>query len=370
MGTTPAKRRAPLALGALALALALGGCGITAPPTAAPTGGTTASHVGTAATAPTAAGESGTVRALETTYENVIRKVLPSIVQINAENGLGSGIVYDTSGHIITNAHVLGDARTFQVTLPSGGTPRAATLVATHPLGDLAIIKVKDATGLAPVRFGDSRNARVGQIVLAMGNPLGLSGSVTNGIISALGRTVTEPVGRGSTGATIANAIQTSAAINPGNSGGALVTMNAEVIGIPTLAAADPTLGRGTAPGIGFAIPSNTAVDIANQIIKEGKVTNTRRAALGISGQTVVSQDGTAAGVGVVRVSPNSGAERAGILPGDIIVGVNGTKITTMADLSELLATLSVGREAKVDIRHPDGSQESVNIKLGELPGQ
>ncbi|MFC7644856.1 S1C family serine protease [Streptosporangium lutulentum] len=213
-------------------------------------------------------------------------------MQITTDNGLGSGIVYDRAGHIVTNAHVVGNANRFQVTLATGGAPRTAKLVESFGLGDLAVIKVDKPEGLTPAVFGDSRKLRVGQIVLAMGNPLGLSGSVTNGIISALGRTVSESDDEGSPGATITGAIQTSAAINPGNSGGALVNLAGEVIGIPTLAALNPELGGGPAPGIGFAIPSNVVTDIAAQIIQDGKVTNTHRAALGVTVQTVIGVDG------------------------------------------------------------------------------
>ncbi|GII01004.1 S1C family serine protease [Planobispora takensis] len=305
--------------------------------------------------------------ALESAYEKVIAGVLPSIVQINTESGLGSGVVYDTSGHIVTNAHVVGDARRFQVSLASGGAPRQARLVASFPLGDLAVIKVDDPSGLRPATFGDSSKLRVGQIVLAMGNPLGLGSSVTDGIVSALGRTVTEPSEAGSPGATITNAIQTSAAINPGNSGGALVNLAGEVIGIPTLAATVPELGGGAAPGIGFAIPSNTATDIAGQIVKSGEVTNTRRAALGVTVRTLAGPDGRPSGVGVVEVSPDGGAARAGIQPGDVIVSINGTEVPTTQALSELLATLDPGDEAKVEVLRSDGSTTTVTVTLGEL---
>lgn len=304
---------------------------------------------------------------LEAAYEQVITQVLPSIVQITTKVGLGSGVVYDAAGHIITNAHVVGEATEMQVSLASGGTARSAKLVSSFPEGDLAVIKVDDPQNLKPATFGDSAKLRMGQIVLAMGNPLGLSGSVTNGIVSALGRTVQEPQGEGSPGATIQNAIQTSAAINPGNSGGALVNLAGQVIGIPTLAATDPELGGGAAPGIGFAIPSNTATDIAGQIVKDGKVTNSHKAVLGIRGTTVVGADGNPSGVGVVRVESGSGAEQAGIKPGDVIVSVNGQPTPTMQALAEIMATLQPGDQAKVELIHPDGSTATVTVTLGEL---
>ncbi|MEU8377940.1 trypsin-like peptidase domain-containing protein [Streptosporangium sp. NPDC048865] len=307
--------------------------------------------------------------ALESAYERIIARVLPSIVQITTEGGLGSGIVYDTAGHIVTNAHVVGETRSFKVTLATGGAPRTARLVDSFELGDLAVIKVDDPAGLRPAVFGDSSKLRVGEIVMAMGNPLGLSGSVTEGIISALGRTVTEPGGEGSPGATISGAIQTSAPINPGNSGGALVNLRGEVVGVPTLTAVNPELGNAQAPGIGFAIPANTAKDVATQIIRDGRVTNTRRAALGVVVRTVIDMAGQPAGVGVVRVQRNSGAERAGLKAGDLIVSVDGMPTPSTQELSAVLAQLKPGQDAKVEILRPDGSTTTVVVPLEELSG-
>ncbi|WP_440067373.1 S1C family serine protease [Streptosporangium sp. OZ121] len=307
--------------------------------------------------------------ALEAAYERTIARVLPSIVQITTGDGLGSGIVYDTAGHVITNAHVVGGARTFKVTLANGGTPRTARLVDSFELGDLAVIKVDDPAGLKPAVFGDSSKLRVGEIVMAMGNPLGLSGSVTEGIISALGRTVTEPGGEGSPGATISGAIQTSAPINPGNSGGALVNLRGEVVGVPTLTAVNPELGNAQAPGIGFAIPANTVKDVATQIIRDGRVTNTRRAALGVVVRTVIDMNGQPAGVSVVRVQRNSGAERAGLKAGNLIVSVDGMPTPSTQELAAVLSQLRPGQDAKVEVLRPDGSTTTVVVPLTELPG-
>ncbi|MEV4893732.1 trypsin-like peptidase domain-containing protein [Nonomuraea sp. NPDC055795] len=324
---------------------------------------------GTGTATPTGSPTGGTPQAaqVESGYEQVITQVLPSIVQITTKVGLGSGIVYDSSGHVVTNAHVVGQATEMEVSLATGGTPRKAKLVSSFPAGDLAVIKVEDANGLKPATFGDSSKLRVGQLVLAMGNPLGLSGSVTQGIVSALGRTVSEPQNPGSPGATIAGAIQTSAAINPGNSGGALVDMNGQVIGIPTLAATDPELGGGAAPGIGFAIPSNTAADIAGQIVKSGKVTNSHRAALGLRGRTVLGENGQPVGVAVAGVERGGAAAKAGIDTGDVIVSINGKPTPTMSDLSEILTTLKPGDQVKVEVIRPDGTTETVTATLGEL---
>ncbi|WP_214408622.1 S1C family serine protease [Sphaerisporangium fuscum] len=368
MGTTPRGgrsrrfRRQIITAGLAGILVVSTGCALAQTP-ATPGGTAKEGVVTTQPPAPTSAvGE-------EQAYERVISQVLPSIVQITTSGGLGSGVVYDTKGHILTNAHVVGKSTSFQVTLATGGSPRKASLVASYPVGDLAVIRVNDTSGLTPARFGDSGRLRVGQIVLAMGNPLGLSGSVTNGIVSALGRTVTEPQGEGSPGATITNAIQTSASINPGNSGGALTNLSSEVIGIPTLAAINPELGGGAAPGIGFAIPSNTAKDVADQIIKNGKVTNTRRAALGVRVNTVVGPDGQPIGAGVALVEPNGGAAKAGIRAGDVIVAVNGKPTPTAAALSEVLAALKPGMRASVEIMHPDGRHATVTATLGTLPG-
>ncbi|MEO3887114.1 trypsin-like peptidase domain-containing protein [Nonomuraea sp. B5E05] len=355
--------------GLAAAAVLLAGCGSAPPEPGA------ATPTGTGATSPAETASptgSPTVSRLplEAAYEQVITNVLPSIVQITTKVGLGSGVVFDTAGHIVTNAHVVGQAQEMEVTLASGGPPRPAKLVESFPAGDLAVIKVDRPDGLRPAKFGDSSNLRVGQIVLAMGNPLGFSGSVTNGIVSALGRTVTEPQSAGSPGATIAGAIQTSAAINPGNSGGALVDLSGQVIGIPTLAATDPDLGGGAAPGIGFAIPSNTATDIAAQIVKDGKVTNTHRAALGIRGSTVVGEDGQPSGVGVARVERGGGAEKAGIRAGDVIVSINDEETPTMAELSEAITALKPGDKVRVGVIRSGGERETITVTLGQLPGE
>ncbi|GGO11886.1 protease [Microbispora rosea subsp. aerata] len=343
-------------------ALVAGGCaagstpGETTPPATPPAAGAT----GTEAPLPTRPIE------LETTYEQVIKRVLPSIVQITTGQALGSGIVYDTAGHILTNAHVVGAATQFRVTLATGGKPRRARLVSSYPQGDLAVIKVDDPTGLTPATFGRSASLKVGQIVLAMGNPLGFSGSVTQGIVSALGRTVTGERHAGGGAATIANAIQTSAPINPGNSGGALVDLSGQVIGIPTLAAVDPN--QGTAPGLGFAIPSDTATDIARQIITYGRVVNSHRAALGVRVGTAVDADGNPVGVAVGAVTPGGGADKAGIRPGDVIVKVNGTPTPTASALAQILVTLRPGDKAQVELLRPGGVRSTVAVVLGELP--
>ncbi|GAA3796797.1 S1C family serine protease [Streptomyces chiangmaiensis] len=332
-----------------------------------PLGGCTGS--GTSAGTDTSASPRPTVTSagddLEREYQRVIKDVLPSVVQIQAGDALGSGVVYDDRGHIVTNAHVIGNEKTFQVTTANSEAVLSAGLVASYPEQDLAVIKLdKVPPGLKPAVFGDSSKVAVGQIVLAMGSPLGLSSSVTQGIVSATGRTVSEGAMNG-TGATIANMVQTSAAINPGNSGGALVNLDSQVIGIPTLAAIDPDLGGGAAPGIGFAIPASTVRTIADQIIKSGKVTHSGRAALGITGRTVVNGRYEPVGVAVVEVRSGGAADKAGLRAGDIITKLGDTGITTMTSLAEALADVKPGQKTTITYRR-SGSTKTVGIVLGQ----
>ncbi|WP_424887821.1 S1C family serine protease [Streptomyces sp. XH2] len=314
--------------------------------------------------APTVPGSAGDLQAA---YERVVKDVLPSVVQITAGDSLGSGVVYDDKGNIVTNAHVVGSAQAFKVTLATGGGAVGARLVSSYPDQDLAVVRLDDVPKtLKPATLGDSTKVEVGQIVLAMGNPLGLSSSVTQGIVSAVGRTVSEGRSGGGTGATIANMVQTSAAINPGNSGGALVNLAGQVIGIPTLAATDPELGQGAAPGIGFAIPAATVRTIAGQIVKNGRVTDSGRAALGITARTIVGPDFSPAGVEVVSVNQNGAADRAGLRAGDVITRVGKSDITTMQSLSEALAGFKPGDRAEVSY-HRNGDARTTTVTLGEM---
>jgi S1-C subfamily serine protease len=301
-------------------------------------------------------------------YAGVVRQVLPSVVLIRTPDGLGSGVVLDRSGNIVTNAHVAGNATKFQVQVAGDTAPRTARLVGTYPPDDLAVIRADDASGLQPASFGDSDRVQAGDVVLAIGNPLGLSGSVTQGIISATDRAVTEPAAPGSAAATLPGAIQTSAPINPGNSGGALVNASGQVVGIPTLAAASPQ-GGAQAQGIGFAIPSNLARDIATQIIDTGHVTNSHRAALGAEVATVLGADGTQGqGVGVVAVTSGGPADRAGLRPGDVITSVGPAQTPDTTALSAALAGARPGDKVTLTISR--GTQDqTVEVTLGELPG-
>ncbi|MEU1126530.1 trypsin-like peptidase domain-containing protein [Streptomyces sp. NPDC005899] len=349
----PARRSSPsLAAGVCVLALA---CGCAAPPPS-PSG---------APVRPDAVAQ-GTVD-LEERYESVIDDVLPTVVQIATGDALGSGVVYDDKGHIVTNAHVVGDAKSFDVTVVTGERALKASLVSSYPEQDLAVIRLDDVPeGLKPAKFGTAGEVRVGQIVLAMGSPLGLSSSVTQGIVSAVGRTVSESRAGGGTGATLADMVQTSAAINPGNSGGALVDLDSEVIGIPTLAATDPEPGGSAAPGIGFAIPVSTVRTVADQIIESGRVTDSGRAALDITGRTVVDDDYRPAGVAVVTAPEGGAAEEAGLRAGDVITRLGDTRVTTITSLSEALASRSPGQKVRVTYVR-SGTDRTAQVTLGEI---
>jgi S1-C subfamily serine protease len=301
---------------------------------------------------------SASASSLEETFVKVVDRVSPSVVQISTNQGLGSGVIYDDKGDIVTNNHVIGNASTFQVTL-ADNTNHRATRVGAYPPEDLAVIRLEGVTP-APAVFGDSSKLQVGQFAFAIGNPLGLRSSVTQGVISSLGRTVSEGPG----GGVISSAVQTSAPINPGNSGGALVDIDAQVVGIPTLAALDPELGGTAAPGIGFAIPSNTAKRIADQLIKNGQVTRSGRAYLGVSVATGVG----GAGVVVAGVQKGGPADKAGLRPRSVIVAVNDQPVRSTEDLATVLAQLRPGQKVTLKVVEPDGTQRTITVTLGELP--
>jgi putative serine protease PepD len=308
-------------------------------------------------------------QALQLAFTRTVRKILPSVVEISTSTGLGSGVILDTRGNIVTNAHVVGNATTFRVRLANTASIYSARLVGAFAPDDLAVIRVTGAHRVHPATLGDSNKLQTGDIVMAVGNPLGLSGSVTDGIVSALGRTVDEPQEGASPGATIPNTIQTSAAINPGNSGGALVDLNGQVIGIPTLAAVDQQIGSGSAaPGIGFAIASNMVRSITSQLISQGKVTNSGRAALGVTVETVTDANGNPEGAGIASVVPNGPAASAGLTTGDLITKIGGTPITSAEDLASVLAEHTAGQRVTVTVRSATTSAtRTLTVKLGDL---
>ncbi len=309
-------------------------------------------------TTPTAAQPAGgDATALEDQFISVINRVSQSVVVIQTDSGLGSGVVVDTMGNIITNAHVVAGFTTFRVYLATGKSYNGKLVGAFVP-DDLVVIRIS-APDLRPAVFGDSDHLRVGSIVMAVGSPLGLQSSVTEGIVSALGRQVTEP-----NGAALPPLIQTSADINPGNSGGALVDLNGEVIGIPTLAAQDPQAG-GTAPGIGFAIPSNVAKDIAAQLIQSGRITNSHRAYIGVQAASVPNGHG----VSIYSVVPGGPADKAGLKAGDIINAIDGRPVPDQPALASVLSSLQPEQSVDFQITRQDGSKISLPVVLGELPG-
>jgi S1-C subfamily serine protease len=294
----------------------------------------------------------GGAESLQAAFERVVRTVSPQVVQISQPAGLGSGIVFDDKGDVVTNAHVVGNAKKVAVTGPTGKV-YPASVVGTFTPDDLALVRIS-SRDLSAARFADSSKLAVGEIVLAIGNPLGLTSSVTDGIISALGRTQIEQ-----TGATLENTIQTSAAINPGNSGGALVDLQGRVVGMNTLAAGSPA--GGLAPGIGFAIPSNTIKDIAGQLATHGKVINSHRPFLGIGAATL-----PAGGILVTKVYPGTGAAKAGLRAGDVIVSIDGMPTPTLDALAQVLAHHEPGDTVRVQLS--GRRKATLTVKLGELP--
>jgi putative serine protease PepD len=207
--------------------------------------------------------------ALESNFVSVAKEVNRSVVEIDSRTSLGSGVIFDSLGDVVTNAHVVGNAKSFVVSL-SNGQRRSARLVGTYVPDDLAVVRVSPTTGLVPAAFANSGGIEVGDIVLAIGSPLGLSDSVTEGIVSFNGRSLVD-----ADGVSLRNLVQTSAPINPGNSGGALVNVSGQVIGLPTLVATSPKSGVAST-GLGFAIPSDTVEVVAAQLIADGRVLKSR----------------------------------------------------------------------------------------------
>ena len=328
---------------------------------------TTAAGRTKAATSSTTKAATAVATATDAAIENAFAIASPSVVYVdNVGVGTGSGVIYDSTGDIVTNAHVVSGAQKLTVTLSNGKT-YTARLVGTDTADDLAVIHI-DASGLTAAHFAAVGTYHVAQTVLAIGSPLGLQQSVTSGLISALNRTVQE-----STGAYLPNAVQTSAPINPGNSGGALVDLAGDVVGIPTLEATDPQNNNGgAAQGIGFAVPSSRVTYIAHQIISTGKVQHTGRAYLGVAAtdatQTQGLGGGTAATVaGAVVTSASGPAAQAGVQQGDIITAVDGTPITSEADLLTALAGRKPGDTVTLTLNR-NGATLTVHAKLSELP--
>ncbi len=293
-----------------------------------------------------------------------------SVVQINVVtkqgSGLGSGTIIDSRGYIVTNEHVIEGATHIQVELYDGML-LPAQLTGEYAAEDLAVIKITPPPHMAVATIGDSSQLKVAEYVMAIGNPLGITQTVTSGIVSALGRNV--PVGPG---VELIDAIQTDAAINPGNSGGALVDLQGELIGVPTLTIINPTFNS-PASGVGFAVPSNRVKFIVPQLIATGHVTHTGRASLGVS---VVTVDASVAaqnnlsvdhGVLIASTTPNGPAATAGLRAGDVIVQIDNTPVTSVQSMGDVLLSKSPGDTVAVTINR-GGQQMTVNVTLGELP--
>jgi len=275
------------------------------------------------------------------------------------QKSLGSGVIVSKDGVILTNNHVVDHADSIHVTFQDH-SDRKAKIVGTDPKTDLAVIRIEGSVkGLQPLKFGDSSALRLGDVVLAVGNPFGVGQTVTMGIVSAIGRA---NMGL----ADYEDFIQTDAAINPGNSGGALVNMNGELVGINTAILSH----SGGYQGIGFAIPSNMAGSIMESLLTTGKVV---RGWLGVTIQDMTPQlakaMGTSATEGVLisDVSDKSPAQSAGLKRGDVIVSVNGEKMSSSAELRSHIATLGKGAKVALDVIR-DGAHRVFNITLGELP--
>jgi len=287
----------------------------------------------------------------------VVHELSPSVVQIQTGQGLGSGVVFDSNGDIVTNNHVIGGGGG-TLTITAGAHSYGGTLVGRFPPDDLAVVHV-DKAHLTPAPFADSSALDVGDLAIAIGNPLGLRSSVTEGIVSAFRQGVSE-----GNGVALPLMIQTSAPINPGNSGGALADIEGRVIGIPTLAATDPQLGGSAAPGIGFAIPSNLVKDIATQVIRFGHVTNSHRAYLGVE-----IGDTNGLGVYVQGVTGGGPAAKAGLVAGDVIRSVNGQSTATVDDLTSAVSELKPGTTVSLAVVTQSGDRKTLHLKLGEFPG-
>jgi putative serine protease PepD len=301
---------------------------------------------------------------------------LPSVVTILAGSGssagTGSGEIIRGDGYILTNNHVIVPAvngGALEV-LFNNGTMARATLVGRDPLTDLAVIHVSGQSGLRAIPLGDSTSLQIGQPVVALGAPLGLSSTVTSGIVSALERTIQVP-GEGSQSALLIDAIQTDAAINPGNSGGALVNCSGQLVGVPTAGATVPSptgSSNGGSIGLGFAIPVNLATTVSDEIIATGRVTH---AFLGIQAQPVSASrttgSGSTEGLFVNGVIAGGPAATAGLRRGDVITSVDGQRAVSTYQLVALTLKKRAGDTVTVEYER-GGHRVTATITLGAQP--
>ena len=337
-------------------------------------------QVAPSSTADSASGSDSSITAASSsgsslTTEQVADLVSPSVVVITTEqvvysqwswygqnqveSGAGSGVIISSDGYILTCAHVVDGASTITVTI--GDKDYTATLVGEDTTSDIAVIKI-DADGLTPATVGNSDSLKVGQSVMAVGNPLGeLGGTVTGGMISALNRSVTI---QGSSSVNTMSLIQMDASVSPGNSGGGLFNMNGELIGI-----VNAKSSSSDAEGLGFAIPINDAIKVAQELLENGYVTG--RPYLGITylavedAQTAAQLGVNAYGVYVVEVVKGGPAEKAGMQAGDRIVSVDGTEIASKDDLGTLMQKHAAGDTLSITIAR-EGQMQTVNVTLGE----
>jgi putative serine protease PepD len=303
---------------------------------------------------------------LDGTVGAAAAKIDPSLVTINVQNGsgsgLGSGVVIDNEGHILTNAHVVdgaSDGGTITVTFGDGRTI-PATVVGTSETNDLAVIKVDGGENLTPAVFAKSDSLQVGQTVVAAGAPLGLSESVTSGIVSNTAR----PVRSGSNNDAVYLAVQTDAAINPGNSGGPLVDLNGAVVGINSSIASTGSSSNAQSGniGIGFAIPSDVALRVATDLIDHG---SSKNAALGVTVGGTDSEQPSGVGVPLQSVVSGGAADKAGLQAGDVVTKVNDFHTTTADGLIAATRFYAPDTVVKVTYTRDDGSPQTVDVTLG-----
>jgi putative serine protease PepD len=306
----------------------------------------------------------------------VASQVLPSVVTLSVSNGrvgsVGSGEVIDNDGHILTNNHVVSlaaDGGSIHVIF-SNGSAYAASITGRDPAVDLAVVKV-NAPSLHPINWGNSSNLEVGQPVVALGAPLGLSSTVTSGIVSALDRSISVPADHGES-ALLVSAIQTDTAINPGNSGGALTDCSGDLVGIPSAGATIPDTGgqtSGGSIGLAFAIPADFAKPISEELISTGTVVHSY---FGISVITLPPSAAADAGLtgglyvtGVVRGGPS---DQAGLREGDVITSIDGQPARDATQLEEITLTKKPGDTVDVTYER-NGQSQSTTITLGTEPG-
>ncbi len=338
--------------------------------------GTGASSVVIGAQSAPAISGSSNVSNLQQTLENVARAVEPSVVEITSvgsgQEAIGSGDIITTNGYIVTNDHVVDGYSSYTVTL-ANGTQLQAQLVGEDPRDDLAVIKVS-ANNLQPISFADSSKVTVGEFAVAVGNPYGQRETATFGTVTAINRTESESAD--GPAAVLTGMIQASAPIAPGNSGGALVNLQGQLIGIPTLGESSQQTGSSTTT-IGFAIPSNEVKTVAQQLIQNGHVTSTGQGFLGIQGEDVTPALAAANGLSVQSgvlvagfandTAGQSPAAQAGLQTGDVIIAVNAQSIGNSTDLASAVATQKPGTTVTVTVVR-GSSQLTIKLTLGARP--